>query len=230
MSRDVSNRGSTPGSCDPIDEAGRILIFLALKEAGGVNVGCRKSSTGNTAMLRRARSLLAMASPATAEEKHRYFALKTALEALESEERGEAPLLHLEQFRGHVEFVRRGEGAETFGGRRISNKPSAEIAFMRAAMFVLWEFFEGDDSARAQLVRDAVSLEIIGSKKNSQTKNADVVKTRVANIKSRPRDGHGSAAPEWEHIDIVKRLVDLAGYRRLQDFQEPNKIHAPPAV
>ncbi|MHA7852516.1 hypothetical protein [Roseovarius sp.] len=230
MSDVVSSGGSTLDSCDPVEEAGSIMILLALKEAGIAKVCHGKSTTTRTALLKRARSLLAAARPETAEEKHRYFAAKTALEALEANERGEEPLPYSDQFRGHVEAVRGGEGAEIFGGRRVGNKPSVETAFLRAAMFVLWERHEGDDDARAQLVRDAVSMEIIGSKTDSQTKNMNAVKTRVANIKSRPRDGFGSVATEWEHVDIVKRLVDQAGYRRLEDFQKREKIHAPPAV
>lgn len=218
MSASVSNGRSTPGSFDPIEEAGRILIRLAIDDALK-----RSSESPQTpdirSELQRARELLSQAKPRNSEETHRYLAAKTALEALEATEREEAPLLYGDQFRGHVEAVRGGEGAEIFGGRRVSNKPSADIAFLRAAMFVLWERYEGDDDARAQLVKDAVSKGIIGSKTDSQTKNMHAVKTRVANIKNRPHDGHGPVAPEWEHVDLVVRLVREAGYQSLSDFQ-----------
>ncbi|BDW86636.1 hypothetical protein [Roseicyclus marinus] len=219
MSKSVSSGALQSGTADPVAEAASIMILLGLKEAGVPNVGYGKASATRASLLQQARSLLATASPVTLEERHRFLAVKAALEALEATERGDELLPFRDQFRGHVEAVRGGEGAEIFGGRRITNKPNVETAFLRAAMYVLWERAEGDDVARAQIVRDAVSLEIIGRKTDSDKKNTNAVKKRVANIKNRARDGAGNVAAEWEHIDIVTRLVDAAGYRRLHDFQ-----------
>lgn len=203
---------------DPIEKATRILVLLGIEETKAQSGGDAMPRPVFAAILKRARSILATANPVTVKDKHQFYAVKTALEALEATERGEDPLLFRDQFRGHVEAVHGGKGAEIFGGRRVNNKPSAETAFLRAAMFVLWELNRGDDAAQAQVVKDAVSIEIIGRKTDSHKKNTNAVKKRVANIKNRTSDGCGPKAVEWQHIGLVKLLIEHASYRRLQDF------------
>ena len=165
------------------------------------------------------RHLLSQAKPNSDADRHRYFAAKTALETLEANERGEVLIPYLDQFYGHVEAVRGGEGAKVFGGVRISNKPNATTAFLRAALFVLWGHYQGDDTARSTLVREAVSLGIIGNRTDSQAKNEAAVKSRIDNVHKRPHDGQRAVAPEWEHIDLVRRLVHEAGFQKLADFR-----------
>lgn len=208
----------TSDSVDPIEKATRILVVLGIAEAKAQKGGYENPSAAFAVALKRVRSFLATASPETSEERHRFLAVKTALEALEATERGDEPLPFRDQFRGHVEAVHGGEGAEIFGGSRVTNKPSAETAFLRAALYVLWKRNRGDDTSRAQLVKDAVSLGIIGSKTDSHEKNTKAVKKRVANIKEKAPDGNGPKAAEWQHVNLVELLVKHAAYRRLRDF------------
>jgi len=219
MPTDEQNEQSQTDASDPVALAGCILLRLAERTLAAASGNRADSMVSIDLELLCVRHLLSQATPNSEADRHRYFAAKTALETLEANERSEPLLPYHDQFYGHVEAVRGGEGAKMFGGARISNKPDATTAFMRAALFVLWEHYRGDMTARSTLVREAVSLGITGNKTDSQSKNETTVRTRIANIQKRPRDGQRAVAPEWEHVDLVRRLVNIAGFRKLADFQ-----------
>ena len=158
MSPDERKEPPQAGPSGPVAEAGHILRRIAVRELYATSRNPTGSSLSIDQELLRVRHLLSRAEPKSDADRHLYFATKTALETLEVNERGDVPLPYLGQFYGHVEAVRGGKGAEMFGGARITNKPDATTAFMRAALFVLWEHYQGDDTARSALVREAVSL------------------------------------------------------------------------
>ena len=219
MSTDERKEPPQAGLSGPVAEAGHILRRIAVRELYATSRNPTGSSLSIDQELQYVRHLLSKVKPNSDADRHRYLAAKTALETLEANERGEVLIPYLDQFYGHVEAVRGGEGAKVFGGVRISNKPDATIAFLRAALFVLWGHYQSDDTARSALVREAVSLGIIGNRTDSPAKNEAAVKSRINNVHKRPRDGQRAVAPEWEHIDLVRRLVHKAGFRKLADFR-----------
>lgn len=217
-----TDKGKEPpqaGPTCPVAEAGCILMRLADRELSASNSNPAKLVVRIDHELKRVRHLLSQAKPNSDADRHRFLAAKTALETLEARERSEPLLPYHDQFYGHVEAVRGGEGAELFGGVRISNKRNATTTFLRAALFVLWEHYKGDVTARSALVREAVLLGITGNSSDSQAKNEAAVRTRVNNIQKRPPDGQGPVAPEWGDVKFVKRLVNIEGFRKLADFQ-----------
>lgn len=219
MPTDKRRKPPQAGPSCPVAQAGCILVRLAERELSASNSNSAKLVVRIDQELERVRHLLSQAKPNGDADMHRYLAVKTAFETLEANERSVPLLPYHGQFYGHVEAVRGGEGAKLFGGVRISNKSNATTSYLRAALFVLWEHYRGDMTARSALVREAVSLGITGNKTDSQSKNETTVRTRIANIHKRPRDGQRAVAPEWEHVDLVRRLVNIAGFRKLADFQ-----------
>ena len=219
MPTDERKESPQAGPSGPVAEAGWILIKLAKRELSASNSNPAELVVRVDQELKRVRHLLSQAEPKSDADKHHYLAAKTALETLEANERSEPHLPYHDQFFGHVEAVRGGEGAKLFGGVRISNKRDVTTSFLRAALFVLWEHYRGDLAARSALVREAVSLGITGTKTDSQSKNETAVRTRINNIHKRPPDGQRAVAPEWEHVDLVRYLVNTAGFGKLSDFQ-----------
>ena len=219
MLTDEQNEQSQADASDPVAIAGCILLWLAKRTLAAASGNPAESMVSIDQELLRVRHLLSQAKPKSEAGRHRYFAAKTALETLEANERREPLLPYHDQFYGHVEAVRGGEGAELFGGTRISRKPNAKTAFLRAALFVLWEHYCGDDTARSALVKEAVSLGIIGNRTSSPAHNEAVVRTRIKNIHKRPNDGQGAVASEWEHVDLIRRLVSTGAFKKLADFR-----------
>lgn len=196
------------GPEDALTRAGTGLLFLVRKLGHGdgndVNDidedGCKR-------LLAEVRMQLGRATPQ--QDPHRYATIKEALMALEANMRGEASLGNNDYFRAHVEAIHGGVREIDLGGVKIKNKPSADQAFLRAAMVVLWEEFPADRDA---LVKEA--------KKHLGINGKQRVRKLVENFYAR-HDGevHKSRSPLSVHIARVRELIKSKGYRSLSDFR-----------
>jgi hypothetical protein len=192
-----------------LDRAGTALLHAAKLQAQIANKPNKPKlkDAGYTALLVEARRSLLTASPA--EDPHKFFAVKTALETLEAAERGESDLRGVTLFDCLVEGVHGGEREIDLGGRpRTGQKPSADKAFLRAAMVALWERFPEN---RAQLVSQARTL--IGVDTKSQLRKI------VENFHARHDVNIASSgSPLSIHMGLVNDLIEHHGYRALKDF------------
>ncbi|WP_431299068.1 hypothetical protein [Tabrizicola sp. BL-A-41-H6] len=194
---------------DPLDEAGKLLLFLAVSQARLAVQNPQENRVSQAeyqAALAQVRRLLADVSPA--QDPHKFMAAKTALESLEAIERGEAMLGGMGPFRGFAEGVLGGPREVSFGGIKIARKPTAEEAFLKAALVVLWEKFP---ERRPELVKEA--------RKHLGILNQKQVAKMVDNFNQRHDvDIAASRTPISIHIPLVTDLVTNHGYTCLSDF------------
>jgi hypothetical protein len=192
---------------DSPDRAGTAVLHAAMLQArhAGPDAEGTIDDAGYRALLAEARRNLEETDPNI--KQHRYAAAKTALEALEAIERGDDILNALEIFKGHVEAICGGERTFDLGGRRIKNKPSVNVSYLRAAAYVLWN----RNIARGQLELDAQSL--LGFSNRAQLRKF------VYNSTNLKPDGSGMPQSSiWVHIPIIEDLIDNHGYKALTDF------------
>jgi len=163
------------------------------------------NDTGYRALLAAVRRSLEKANPS--DDTHRYFAVKSALEALEAFERGESTLGGIEQFKSHVGSSDGGERPFDFGGKKVKHRLSVNDAFLRAAAFVLWQ----RDFDRDQLVKDVGQILGITSRQK--------FRAFVNNVKTASPDASGLPVSSiWVHVPRVTELIDTWNYRALTDF------------
>lgn len=194
---------------DPLDEAGKLLLFLAITHAK-VAVQKAQGKTVNQgnyrAALAQVRRLLSNVSPT--QDPHKFMAAKTALESLEAIERGEPMLGGVDPFRGFVEGVHGGPRKISFGGDKVTGKSTVEEAFLKAAVVVLWQKFP---KRRPQLAREARTHLGISNQKQ--------VAKMVDNFNQRHDvDIASSRTPISIHIPVVNDLMTNHGYGCLSDF------------
>lgn len=194
---------------DPLDEAGKLLLFLAITQAK-VAVQNAQVKTVNQAkyqaVLVQVRRLLSNVPPT--QNPHKFMAVKTALEGLEAIERGEAMLGGMDPFRGFVEGIHGGPREISFGGDKVTGKSSAEEAFLKAAVVVLWQKFP---ERRPQLAQEARTHLGISNQKQ--------VAKMVDNFTQRHDvDIAASRTPISIHIPVVDDLITNHGYGCLSDF------------
>lgn len=191
---------------DPLDEAGKLLLFLAIAQAriavdnpDGMTLGRVKCA----AVLTRVRKLLAEVPQG--KDPHKFMAAKTALEVLEAIEQGKAVVGGIDVFRGFVEAVHGGPRNLDFGGRRVSRKPPVEEAFLKAAAIVLWDRFPDQREKLATEARRFLGI-----------RNLKALRKMVDNFNQRHNfDLAASESPSSVHIPIVTDLIDNHGYRTL---------------
>jgi hypothetical protein len=194
---------------DPLDEAGKLLLFLAQGQAL-VAVknpdGKRINKAKNAAVLANIRLLLS--GVPQGHDRHRFMAAKTALETLDAIERGDDVLGGTDVFRGFVEAVHGGPRNLDFGGRKVSRKPTADEAFLKAAAIVLWTKFPEQ--------RERLALE---ARKILRIRSQRALGKMVDNFHQRhDSDIAGSHSPMSIHMPIVTTLVDNCGYQTLSNF------------
>lgn len=192
-----------------LDRAGTSLLHAAKLQAQIAHTpGIPQLHTAEyRALLAKARQSLEQADPS--EDRHKFFATKTALEILEAAERGESDLGGVKLFKAWVEGVHGGNREIDLGGRpRVGRKPSVDQAFLRAAAVVLWERFPGN---RDQLVSQARTIIGIGTKAKLQKMVENFNQRHDVNIAS-------SGSPLSIHMPLVKELIDRHGWGTLKDF------------
>jgi len=136
---------------------------------------------------------------------------------LEASEREVDIFNAVDVFRGHVEAICGGPRTFDLGGKRVTNRPSSDVSYLKAAAYVLWKL----DFDQVQLAVDAE--ELLGLKReqlrkfihNSTYQNHDKTREPQSTI--------------WAHIPLIEDLVDNYGYRALTDFKV-DELHAPPFV
>jgi hypothetical protein len=192
-----------------LDRAGTALLHAARLQAQIANKlnNPELADSGYKALLAEARQSLAKAVPL--EDPYRFLATKTALETLEASERGDPDLGGVNLFKCFVEGVHGGEREIDLGGRpRTGPKPSADQAFLRAAMVALWIRFP---KKRDQLVSHARTVIGVSGK--------DKLRKIVENFHERDDVNIASSgSPLSIHMPLVKELIDRHGYRALKDF------------
>lgn len=196
-------------SKNALDRAGTALLHAAKLQAQIANKSndTGLEHAGYKALLVEARHCLLTAS--AAEDPYKLFATQTALKILEAAERGESDLGGVKLFKCFVEGVHGGEREIDLGGRpRKGPKPSADQAFLRAAMVALWERFPNE---RAQLVSQARTLIGVGTKAKLQKMVENFNQRHDVDIAS-------SGSPLSIHMGLVNDLIEHHGYRALNDF------------
>ena len=136
------------------------------------------------------------------------MAVKTALEALDAQMRGEDVSDAVEIFRSFAEAVTGGPRTLDFGGKVIANKRTNEENFLRAAAVELWENFPEERDA---LAKDA--KKIIGIRSEASLRKL------VENFRQRhDYEVSKSRSPLSAHMARVRDLIKNHGYRHLKDF------------
>ncbi len=197
----------TDNKSNPLDRAGSALLLAAKHQARASGPG--KTNQINVAdyqaLLAKVRHHLKQADQKV--EPHKFAAVRTALEALEATERGDDTFNAVEMFKGHVEAICGGERTFDLGGKRIKNRPSSDVSYLKAAIYVLWNL--GCD--RDQLVLDAQSLLDFTSRRQ--------LRMFVNNSTHQKPDGSGMPQSTiWAHVPLIEELVKRHGYRALTDF------------
>jgi len=148
------------------------------------------------------------------DNRHKYLALKTAIEFGERVNNGdelgpEATNSALDIFRTSVETLLTGPRKLDFGGRKPTpNRLAVEIHALRAALVCLWEEFP---EKREQLAKDA--------KKLLGIKGKDQIRKIVENHHQRhDHDLYKSRSPLSIHLGFAKELIKNHDYNKLTDF------------
>jgi hypothetical protein len=191
-----------------LDRAGSIILSLAIQ---GAQVAKQK---GNKVFnhekyqeqLALARSYLEKCNPL--QDTHKFAAVQTVIEGLKTVEDGCNPIGTKEIFKRYVEAIHGGETDVSFGGRKITNKPSATQAYLKMAAIELWDHFP---KKRDQLVNEARTILKIGTKKKLQKLRENFVERHDVEISK-------SKSPLSVHKKLVKDLIENHGYRSLKDF------------
>lgn len=197
------------GDLKALNLAGGLLLHLMhlLKQADGPISGAPVLTTEDFLEgLKRARMYLEKVDPKT--DRHRFGAAKNALEALEANQRGEKSLGALDYFKGHTEAIHGGPRDLDFGGKRITNKPPVEVAYLRAVAIILWEKFPEKRDELATEVRKALNIKgkkALGKMVENfhQLHDADIEKSR---------------SPLSIHLKGIRDLVKNYGYKKFTDF------------
>lgn len=201
----------------PLEQAGVKLLAMAHAQMRRLSPTSQSQELPNNIVadeLRAIRNLLAQCDPS--EDPYRFRAAKTALEGLEAMERGDHQLETGKLFDSDVEAICGGPRELNLGGRQINNKLSAKEYFLRAAAIKLWQKYPDD---RDQLVKDAVSLKVVGSSTDSRQKNRERLRRIVDNFKQRSHDVPGQPrSPILDQWAVVSELVDNYNYSRLEEF------------
>ena len=160
-------------------------------------------------LLGKVRQSLAEVRTTENENRHRFLAMKTALEELEANERGDPSLGGIPIFNSLVESILGGPRELDFGGRpRQGQKISVNQTYRRAAAVALWEHFPQN---RDQLVGEARTLIGIGTKKK--------LRKIVENFHQRhDADIARSKSPLSIHMPVIKDLIEHHRHRKLKDF------------
>lgn len=191
-----------------LNRAGTALLHAAKLNAvaSSPTKNCPINAAGYGALLKRVRMYLEKVDPKI--DPHRFGAVKNALEALEAGERGESNLGAIDYFKGHTEAIHGGPRDIQLGGEKISNKPSVDQAYLRAAAIVLWKKLP---NRRELLLKEAKRL--IG------IRGMEALGKLVDNFNQRHDiDIAKSKSPLSIHIAAIEELVDKYGYRKLTDF------------
>lgn len=194
-----------------LDRAGSIILSLAIQHAQVAKKKGNKvfNDEKYQEQLSLTRSYLEKCDPL--QDPHKFAVVKTAIEGLESIKNGRKPIGTKEIFKRYVEAIHGGETDISFGGRKVTNKPSATQAYLRMAAIELWDHFPKN---RDQLVNEARTILKIGTKKKLQKLRENFVERHDVEISK-------SKSPLSIHKKLVEDLIDNHGYRSLKDF---NKI------
>jgi hypothetical protein len=139
---------------------------------------------------------------------HRFMATKTALEALETSERGDPVVGGSQVFSAFVEGELGGPRSMPLGGKTVGRKPPVEQSYLRAAAIALWE---KSPAKRTELVKEARVLLNIRSEQ--------ALRKLVENHDQRhDPDPTKSRSPMSVHMPLVKSLIEKNGYKSLMDF------------
>jgi hypothetical protein len=198
----------TKNKKDDLNRAGTALLHAARLNAQASSPvrNCPLNASGYGALLEKVRKSLEKADPLV--DPYKFAAIKTALEGLEAVERGEAPLGAIEIFHSFTEAIHGGPRAINLGGEQISNKPSADQAYLRAAAIVLWNNLPDN---RGLLLKEA--------KRHIGIKSMDALAKLVDNFHQRHDINIAkSKSPLSIHITTIEELVKNYGYRKLMHF------------
>jgi len=197
------------GDLKALNLAGTTLLELIKlqKQADGPISGASALTTEDFhPYLKRVRMYLEKANPKI--DPHRFGAVKVALEMLEAGERGVSNLGAIDYFKGHTEAIHGGPRDLDLGGKTVVNKPSAEIAYLRAVAIILWETFPKKRVELATAVRKTLDI-----------KNKKALAKMVENFHQRHNsDISKSRSPLSIHLKGIQNLVKNHGYKKFSDF------------